>query len=174
MRIKYVMSIAAVIAFSGVASAEVEPAPVPLPSVELPPPLARVLRDYETAWMANQPVALARLFTADGMALPNGRPPARGATQIAAEYAKVAGAPLSLRALAYSVSGDMAYIVGGFAPVRDQPDFGKFVLVLRRAPDGRWKIAADMDNMNAMPRRLAPEHEGSSAPAHVPTPESRS
>lgn len=171
IRFKFLVSIAAAFAFSAVALAQVEPAPAPVPPVELPPELERVLRDYETAWVAKQPDALAKLFTADGMALPNGRPPARGATQIAAEYAKVAGAPLSLRALAYSVSGDMAYIVGGFAPAADKPDIGKFVLVLRRAPDGPWKIAADMDNMNSMPR-LAPQRDDSSASASSPEPRS--
>lgn len=153
---------------------QVQAAPAPVPSVELPPALARVLRDYEKAWIANQPDALARLFTADGMALPNGRPPARGAAQIAAEYSQVAGAPLSLRAVAYSISGDMAYVVGGFAPAPDKPDFGKFVLILRRAPDGIWKIVADMDNANSMPRRPAPQQDAAPQSAAASSPGPRS
>lgn len=123
------------------------------PSIALPPDLARVLRDYEKAWMAADTEALARLFVADGYALPNGQPPAAGADAIRAAYAKNAGSPLSLRALHYAQSGDMAYIIGGFAGAPDKPDFGKFVLVLRRGQDGAWRIAADMDNANALPRR---------------------
>jgi ketosteroid isomerase-like protein len=106
---------------------------------------------------------VAALFTADGMALPNGSPPAKGAEQITAAYARAAGQPLALRALHYSASADMAYIVGGFAPAVGQPDMGKFVLVLKKAPDGKWMIATDMDNMNAMPRRAPPPAQGAAA-----------
>lgn len=132
------------------------PTPPALPSVQLPADAERILREYEKHWSANDPAAVAALFAADGMALPNGHPPARGAEQIAAAYARNAGGPLALRAIAYSESKDMAYIVGGFAPQAGQPDGGKFVLVLKRGADGKWKIAADMDNMNAMPRRAPP------------------
>lgn len=126
-----------------------------LPSVELPADLARVLRDYEKAWAANDVAALAALFTSDGYALPNGQPPAAGAEAIRAAYQRNAGSSLNLRALHYVQSGDMAYIIGGFGGAADKPDFGKFVLVLRRGQDGSWRIAADMDNANAMPRRSA-------------------
>jgi ketosteroid isomerase-like protein len=143
---------------------------VALPTVALPPELDRVLRDYEHAWARKQPSALAGLFTADGMALPNGSPPARGAAQIGARYAEAAGSPLSLRPLAYSVSHDIAYIVGGFAPAAGEPDSGKFVLVLRRGTDGSWKIAADIDNTNALPGAPEPAPEQSDAPVPVPEP----
>jgi len=126
----------------------------PLPAVPLPPELDRVLRDYERAWTAKDLEALARLFTAEGMALPSGQPPAQGAASIRQAYAQHAGSPLSLRALAYAASEDLAYVIGGFAPAPGQPDLGKFVLVLRRGAGGRWLIAADMDNANQ--RRPAP------------------
>jgi ketosteroid isomerase-like protein len=143
---------------------------VALPTVTLPPELDRVLRDYERAWMQKQPSALAALFTAQGMALHNGSPPARGAAQIAARYAETAGSPLSLRPLAYSVSHDMAYIVGGFASAAGESDSGKFVLVLRRGGDGDWKIAADIDNMNALPAAPMPEPAQADGPVSVPDP----
>ena len=127
-----------------------------LPSVQLPPDADRVLRGYEKHWSANNPAAVAALFAADGMALPNGQMPARGPEQITAAYARNAGGPLALRAIAYSEVKDMAYIVGGFAQHAGQPDGGKFIIVLKRGADGKWLIAADMDNMNAMPRRPAP------------------
>ena len=100
--------------------------------------------------------ALARLFTAEGMALPSGQPPAQGAASIRQAYAQHAGSPLVLRALAYATSGDLAYIIGGFAPAPGQPDLGKFVLVLRRGAGGRWLIAADMDNANQRRPALPP------------------
>ncbi|MFN7957387.1 MAG: SgcJ/EcaC family oxidoreductase [Holophagaceae bacterium] len=135
------------------------PAP-PLPSVALPPELDRVLRDYERAWTAKDPEALARLFTPEGMALPSGQPHAQGAAAIRQAYAQGAGSPLSLRAVAHAMSGDLAYIIGGFAPAPGQPDAGKFVLVLRRGADGRWLIAADMDNASQRRPAAPPKPPG--------------
>lgn len=122
-------------------------------SVTLPPELERVLRDYETAWTAGRPAELAQLFTPDGFALPNGQPPRRGVAEIRAGYADGGTLPLALRALDYSISGDLAYVVGAFGPAAGQPDAGKFVLLLKRGADGRWLIAADIDNMNRPPAR---------------------
>lgn len=140
------------------AAAAQQPAPAPpaaqaqLPSVRLPPELDRVLRDYERAWQARDAAALAALFTGDGFVLGNGQPPAHGRGAIRHAYAD-AGGPLSLRALGYAADDTVGYIVGAFARRAGQPDEGKFVLALRREPRGPWRIAADIDNMNAMPRR---------------------
>lgn len=130
------------------------PAP-PLPSIELPLALDRVLRDYERAWRARDPAALAELFTEGGFVLSNGNPPVRGRAAIRAAYAK-GGGPLSLRALAYATEGRVGYIIGGFGRAPGEPDSGKFVLAIRRSPGGRWAIAADMDNSNRPARPPAP------------------
>lgn len=142
-----------VAAWADVSAPAAAPPAAALPSIALPPAIDRVLRDYEKAWAAKDDEALARLFTSDGYALPNGQPPAAGAAAIRAAYAQNAGMPLALRALHYAESGDMAYIIGGFGGEAGKPDFGKFVLVLRRGADGVWRIAADMDNANALPKR---------------------
>lgn len=123
-----------------------------LSSVQLPPELDRVLRDYERAWQARDAAGLAALFTDDGMVLGNGRPPAWGRTAVREAYAG-SGGPLSLRALAFAADDTVGYVVGAFAERADQPDAGKFVLALRRTPGGPWRIAADIDNLNQMPRR---------------------
>lgn len=70
-------------------------------------------------------------------------------SQIEAEYQR-AGGPLLLRALAFGADGSTGYIIGayGYGPDAAVVDAGRFVLALRRAPDGRWLIAADLDNMN--------------------------
>ena len=57
-----------------------QPDASPLPAVALPAALDRVLRDYERAWQARDPTALAELFAEDGFALANGHPPVRGRT----------------------------------------------------------------------------------------------
>ena len=136
-----------------VAAPPPEPAPVPpLPSVTLPPELDRVLRDYEKAWQARDAAGLAALFAEDGFVLASSRPPVRGREAIRAAYAG-AGGPLALRALAYATEGKVGYIIGAFGRQKGGEDSGKFVLVLRRGDDGRWLIAADMDNSN---RRSSP------------------
>ncbi len=119
----------------------------PLPTVDLPPELERVLRDYETAWAANDADGLARLFTPDGLALPSGQAPARGTDSIRKAYSGGGGQPTTLRPVEYRISGDMAYVVGGYGPAGKGVDQGKFILVLRNI-DGRWKIVADIENMN--------------------------
>ena len=122
----------------------------PLPSVMLPPELARVLSQYEAAWQAHDAIKLAALFAEDGFVLSLGRPPVRGRDAIRKQYAN-AGGPLSLRAFAYATEGSIGYIIGGFTGRKGEPDTGKFTLTLRKAANGRWLIVSDMDNGNSLP-----------------------
>lgn len=116
------------------------------PTVDLPPELERVLRDYERGWRTGDAAALATLFTEDGWVLPSGGAPVRGREAIEQRY-RSAGGPLRLRALAFRTDGSVAYIVGAYGyDDREGGDVGKFVLVLHRGMDGRWLIAADIDN----------------------------
>jgi len=119
-------------------------------SVTLPPPLARVLTDYERAWRGHDAAALADLFAEDGFVLSSGSPPVRGRAEILKHYAS-AGGPLSLRALAFETEGPLGYIVGGFSRAKGDADTGKFTLTLRRDATGRWMIFSDMDNGNGRP-----------------------
>ena len=118
-----------------------------IPSVELPPDLARVLTDYEAAWSSRNAAALARLFTEDGFVLPNGRPPVRGRAAIE-QYYTGQGGPLSLRALAFASEGGVGYIIGGYSQQKGAADIGKFTLTLRRGADRQWLIVSDMDSSN--------------------------
>jgi ketosteroid isomerase-like protein len=125
--------------------------PAPLPSVALPPELARVLTDYEAAWGSRDAAALARLFAEDGFVLQSGKPPIRGRAAIEEAY-RGSGGPLFLRALAYAAEGDAGYIIGGYTHAKDAPDDGKFTLTLKKS-GGRWWIMSDMDNGNRPPRK---------------------
>ena len=122
----------------------------PTRGLALPAPLARVLTDYERAWQARDPRALAALFAEEGFVLPNGAPAVRGRAAIEGYYAGHGG-PLSLRAFAFATEGSTGYILGGYARQPGQPDVGKFTLTLRRDVSGRWLIVSDMDNGNARP-----------------------
>jgi ketosteroid isomerase-like protein len=129
--------------------------PSDLPSVTLPAELLRVLTDYETAWRARDPKALAALFAEDGFVLSRGAPPVRGRAAIEKHYAGHGG-PLALRALAYATGGSAGYIIGAYGSEPGGPDVGKFTLTLRKGPGGRWLIVSDMDNGNAPPPRPSP------------------
>ena len=125
--------------------------PLGLQPVTLPADLDRVLRDYEKAWRAGDGTALSRVFTEDGFALSNGAMPVRGRTGIAGSLTRPGG-ELQLRAFAWATADTVGYIVGGFTYPNSSGPGGKFLLALRKGPDGRWLIAADMDN-SATPRR---------------------
>jgi ketosteroid isomerase-like protein len=116
----------------------------------LPAPLERVLRDYESAWRDGDGTRLAALFTDDGMAAQSGRPLARGREAIARNISGPGGT-LELTAFSYAVSGTVGYIVGAYRYPDTTGAGGRFVLALRLGADGRWLIAADLDN--AGPRR---------------------
>ncbi|HHA2859291.1 MULTISPECIES: nuclear transport factor 2 family protein [Stenotrophomonas] len=124
----------------------------PLPDAALPAPLERVLRDYEQAWRLGDTKALAALFAEDGFVLQSNQPPVRGRSAIEAAYAGQGGSPLRLRALAYSVDGNVGYIIGAYSYGNAVADTGKFTLSLKRVGDGPWLIFSDMDNSNAPPR----------------------
>jgi ketosteroid isomerase-like protein len=146
------MGLAALVLVSTIVSAGAQaPGDSPLPSVTLPPELARVLTDYENAWRAKDAAALARLFAEDGFVLQRNQPPVRGRAAIEKAYTG-AGGPLFLRALAYATEGPVGYIIGAYSARTGEPDDGKFTLTLRKGADGRWLIVSDMDNGNRPPR----------------------
>ena len=118
-----------------------------LPSVTLPPELDRVLRDYERHWRATNGAALAALFTDDGF-IQRGGPWIRGRDAIRTNYSQIASGILRLRAVGYAAADTVGYIVGAYRYGDANTDGGKFVLALRRAPRGEWKIAADLDAAN--------------------------
>jgi ketosteroid isomerase-like protein len=131
------------------------PPPPPQPSIELPPDLARVLTDYESAWGRKDAAGLARLFAEDGYVLPSGGVPVKGRAAIEQRYTG-SGGPLALRAFAFAAEGSVGYILGGYAGKRGDPDDGKFTLTLRKGADGRWLIVSDMDSSNRRPPARPP------------------
>lgn len=122
-------------------------APVEIPSVQLPPELARVLTDYEKAWTAKDAAGLSKIFAEDGFVLSSDAPMVRGRTAIEKFYAGKGGL-LFLRAVAYQTHGDTGYVIGGFTNRAGGPDIGKYTLTLKKDKSGKWLIMSDMDNGN--------------------------
>ena len=115
------------------------------PTVQLPAELERILRDYEERWRNGQARELAELFTHDGFVLPSGRPPRQGREAIADGYGSTGG-DLRLRPISYATNGNTGYILGTYGYGEEGGDIGKWILAIRQDADGRWLIAADMDN----------------------------
>ncbi len=124
------------------------------PAITLPPALDRVLRDYERAWRDGDGSALARLFAVDGFAVQSGSPIARGRAAIARNI-QGPGGVLQLTAYAYATAGTSGHIVGSYRYPDTTGPGGRFVLALTQGVDGRWLIAADLDN-SGPPRPTAP------------------
>jgi ketosteroid isomerase-like protein len=124
-----------------------------LPSViSLPPAFDRVLRDYEAAWRDGDGPRLAALFTPDGFAVQSGSPIRRGGAAIAGGLTTPSGT-LQLSAYAYASSSTVGYIVGSYRYPTTVGAGGRFVLALQAGADGRWLIAADLDNSGPPPPR---------------------
>lgn len=122
---------------------------VSLPSIELPPDLDRVLRDYERGWQAGDEQALAQLFVPDGF-VPSRQGWVRGRNAIADDYQNGSG-DLRLRAIGYGTQNSMGYIIGAYnygEPAPGAMDRGNFVLVLQRDASGKWMIVVDIDKGN--------------------------
>ena len=150
----FVVALTVVIA-GAQASAQAPQAPADTsipPAISLPPAFDRVLRDYEAAWRDGDGPRLAALFTEDGFAVQSGSPIRRGRAAIAGGLRKPGGT-LQLIAYAYSSSGSVGFIVGGYRYPTTVGTGGRFVLALQSGTDGRWLIAADLDNSGPPPAR---------------------
>jgi ketosteroid isomerase-like protein len=153
LRATLIRRVGAVLVLCAVSVAAEQPSDLSTePTIQLPPELARVLRDYEAAWSRKDAAALARLFADDGYVLPNGGAPVKGRAAIQRHYTG-SGGPLFLRAFAYAAEGSVGYILGGYAGEKNRPDMGKFTLTLRKDGDGTWLIVSDMDSPNRRPAR---------------------
>jgi predicted TIM-barrel fold metal-dependent hydrolase len=114
-----------------------------LPAIELPEDLARLLRDREKGW--NDKSALTSLFTEDSLVLDNREPLwIRGRDEVTTFLAGKFAKPYHMTPVTYAVEGSTGHIAGYFtrndASARH---FGHFLVVLKKGPDGVWRIAAE-------------------------------
>lgn len=117
--------------------------PEPLPTVDLPPELDRILREYERHWRAGDAEALVALFTEDGFVARRGGW-IRGREGLR-QSLEGTSSHLRLRAVAYEVDDRVGYIIGAYRYGQESADRGMFILTLRQAQAGGWLITADLD-----------------------------
>lgn len=116
----------------------------PLPEVELPEDLARLLRDREKGW--NDKAALAPLFTEDSLVLDSLEPVwIHGRDEVATFLSERFARPYRMTPVAYGTDGSIGHMAGYFTRGEGATlkRFGQFLLSLKKGPDGLWRIAAE-------------------------------
>lgn len=117
--------------------------------------MKKILEDfdeaYNEAFNRGDAAGCAAFFTEDVVLLPPGEPMIRGRKAFEESYrsrmAQNTGGTHTNALVDYGVEGDMAYQIGTFAiEDSDPPEKGKFVNVLKRQPDGSWKVSISIFN----------------------------
>lgn len=106
---------------------------------------------YNKAFNEGDAAGCAAFFTEDVITLAPDQPMARGRKAfeeiIGSLIGKTKGGTHTNKLVEYGVEGDLAYQVGTFTVAGADPSVqGKFVNVLKRQPDGTWKISAVIFN----------------------------
>ncbi|MEM6463482.1 MAG: nuclear transport factor 2 family protein [Pseudomonadota bacterium] len=106
---------------------------------------------YNKAFSKGDADGCAAFFTDDVMLLPPGEPMIRGKEAFIASYrsriGRNAGGTHRNALVDFGVDGNLAYQIGTFS-VEDSatPERGKFVNILKRQPDGSWKVSVSIFN----------------------------
>ncbi|HWM90145.1 MAG TPA: amidohydrolase family protein [Thermoanaerobaculia bacterium] len=116
----------------------------PLPAIELPADLARLLRAREKGW--NDKASLAGLYTEDSLVFDINEPRwVRGRDEVTTWMAGLFARPYRVTPIAYGVKGSAGHIAAYFtrgdgAAARH---FGQVLFSLEKGADGVWQIAAE-------------------------------
>jgi predicted TIM-barrel fold metal-dependent hydrolase len=116
----------------------------PLPAIELPADLARLLREWEKGW--NDKAALTALLTEDSLVLDSREPLwIRGRDETSTYLAELFARPYRVTPVAYGAERSSAHIAGYFTRGEGAAakHFGHVLLSLRKGADGVWRIAAE-------------------------------
>jgi uncharacterized protein (TIGR02246 family) len=126
------------------------------------------VREADRAWAkaasAGDAAALAAFYTADAVLMPPGSPAVRGAEEIGKFFSGMTGAvsgPFELKTGAVEGRGDLAFSTGEYkatltprkAGAKPMPtEEGKYLGVMKKQPDGSWKLIYDIWNTDAAPK----------------------
>lgn len=116
----------------------------------------KVRLDFNAAYNEGNAKALAGLITRDGIWMPPGEPTVFGQGNIKTRYTKIftnVSSKFELKAGDIQLLGDWAYLSGDWSRV-DTPKAGgavknisgHYLLIVKKQPDGTWKIARDIWN----------------------------
>ena len=126
----------------------------PLPAIELPADLARLLRAREKGW--NDKSALLDLFTEDSLVL-NQREPhwIRGRDEVATFLSWNFARPYRMTPVAFGVEGSTGHVAGYFTRGEGAATrhFGHFLLSVKKGADGAWRIAVETPTFPGHPVR---------------------
>lgn len=120
--------------------------------------------EWARASSAGDGAAVAALYAADASILPPMEPMRQGeaAKKYWVDFAASFSGPTELTTTAVEGRGDLAYAVGTYrvsvtpkkAGAKPLPvEVGKYVEVLKKQPDGSWKIVYDIWNADAPPAK---------------------
>jgi len=124
--------------------------------------VTEVRTKYQAAYNAGDAAAIAALFGDDAVSLPDHHGPLQGRGAILKYFQDTFAqynAAMTIVPGDTDVSGSLAHEHGTYT-IKVTPkaggdtvaDDGKYVMILKRGPDGAWKIHHDMDNSNRMPQ----------------------
>lgn len=134
--------------------------------------IGKVRDSYASAFKAGDAGALAALYTADAQVMNNLQATVTGTQGIEAankNLADLASRDIVVTPEKTDISGDMAYDRGTYkmtlTPKTGAPtvEEGRYLVVLKRQPDGSWKVAENIGNLAA-----APVAAPAAAPAKAP------
>jgi len=124
------------------------------------PAIAKLRTAYQTAANAQDPAAMAKLFTADGTEMPPNAPAQKGRAAIEAYHKQFASQMmvhnLVIKPTETHVMGDQAYEVGSYSQTlmpmggagggKMIDDKGKYVVLLKKDASGAWLVAHSIYN----------------------------
>lgn len=119
------------------------------------------IRGITTEWMdaanAKDVERMVSLYTDDASVFPPNAPLVTGTEGIRTLWSQLVESPgfatsLQTTEVEISTAGDQAYLVGTYEDTMTDPegnpmtDRGKWLVVLKKQPDGAWKVVADIWN----------------------------
>jgi uncharacterized protein (TIGR02246 family) len=110
------------------------------------------VRRYVAASNEGDADALASLYADDAVLLPPDHEPVQGRDAIGAFWREGTDEGLEVTNLTLEVDGNLGYLVGRYhlpATTEEPADSGKYVMCLKRQPDGSWKLTADIWNRSS-------------------------
>jgi uncharacterized protein (TIGR02246 family) len=128
----------------------------------------KAVRAADEAWAkaasAGDAAALTAFYAADAVLMPPGSPAVRGTDEIGKFFSGMTSAfssPFELKTAAVEGRGDLALSTGeytvtltprkkGAKPLPTEE--GKYLGVMKKQPDGSWKLIYDIWNTNAAPK----------------------